>query len=117
MSQSTLAPPLSGHPKLERLLAGVLQYGTWLASAVIGMGLVLASLGARGATHAVGSTSLRIISAGVLMFILLPVIRVLLMFFVFWRERDYRFSAIAALVFVILVLGFIVGMKVSSGAG
>ncbi len=59
----------------------------------------------------------RIISVGILLFILLPVFRVFLMLLVFLKERDYRFSVIAGLVLMILILGFIVGMRVSAGAG
>jgi uncharacterized membrane protein len=102
---------------LERLLARTLQFGTWLASAVIGLGLILALLDGHFGVHMSGSISLKTIALGVVMFILLPVLRVLLMLFVFWQERDYRFSAIAALVLVILILGFVIGMRVSSGAG
>ena len=123
MNQPTLSHhvsghPLSGHPKLERLLAKVLQYGTWMASAIIGVGLVMALLDSHAVSHSTGVLSgMRIVSIGIVLFILLPAIRVLLMLFVFWRERDYRFSAIAALVLVILALGFIVGMRVSGGPG
>jgi uncharacterized membrane protein len=35
----------------------------------------------------------------------------LLMLLVFLRERDYRFTAIAALVLAIILLGFAVGMR------
>jgi uncharacterized membrane protein len=39
------------------------------------------------------------------------------MLLVFFKERDYRFSVIAGLVLLILALGFVVGMRVSAGAG
>lgn len=110
--------PLSGHPTLERLLAKVLQYGTWTASAIIGLGLALALLDSHAVAHSGGVFSgMRIVSIGIVLFILLPAIRVLLMLIVFWRERDYRFSAIAALVLIILILGFVVGMRTGAGAG
>jgi len=118
MNQPTLGHHMSGHPMLERLLAKVLQYGTWMASAIIGVGLVLALLDSRAVSHNAGVLSgMRIVSIGIVLFILLPAIRVLLMLFVFWQERDYRFSAIATLVLVILILGFLIGMRVSAGAG
>ena len=109
---------VSGHPVLERLLAQVLQYGTWLASAIIAVGLALALIDSRYGTHRAGFlSSTRIVEAGIVLFILLPVFRVFLMLLVFLKERDYRFSTIAALVLLILALGFIVGMRVSAGAG
>lgn len=83
--------------RLEWLLAGLLQYGSWLASIVIGLGLAFSSM--------------RIATIGIALFILLPTLRVLLMLLVFLRERDYRFTAIAALVLAIILLGFAVGMR------
>jgi uncharacterized membrane protein len=109
---------VSGHPVLERLLAQVLQYGTWLASAIIAVGLALALIDSHYGTHSAGFlASTRIVEAGIVLFILLPVFRVFLMLLVFLKEHDYRFSTIAALVLLILALGFIVGMRVSAGAG
>jgi uncharacterized membrane protein len=109
---------ISGHPLLERLLAMVLQYGTWLASAAIGVGLAIALVASHSGLHTVGFlSSTRIISLGILLFILLPVFRVFLMLLVFVKERDYRFSVIAGLVLLILALGFIIGMRVQAGAG
>jgi uncharacterized membrane protein len=43
---------------------------------------------------------------GVALFIFLPVARVALMFAFFLRERDYVFTAIAALVLAIIGTGF-----------
>jgi hypothetical protein len=118
MKNVQLNQVISGHPLLERLLAMVLQYGTWLASAAIGLGLAIALIASHSALHTVGFlSSTRIISVGILLFILLPVFRVFLMLLVFLKERDYRFSVIAGLVLLILVLGFVVGMRVSAGAG
>ena len=51
---------------------------------------------------------------GIALFLLLPVLRVVLMLIVFLRERDYRFSAIAALVLRILLVGFVLGTRVPS---
>jgi len=52
----------------------------------------------------------RIITAGILLFIVLPVLRVLLMLIVFVRERDFRFGAIAMLVLAIILLGSVLGV-------
>ena len=82
--------------RLESLLAGLLHYGTWIASAVIGAGLLLLDM--------------RIVTAGIGMFILLPFLRVVLMLIVFLRERDYRFVAIAATVLLIILAGLAIGI-------
>ena len=118
MKNTQLNQTASGHPVLERLLAQVLQYGTWLASAIIAVGLAVALIDSRYGTHSAGLlSSTRIVETGIVLFILLPVFRVFLMLLVFLKERDYRFSTIAALVLLILMLGFIVGMRSSGGAG
>jgi uncharacterized membrane protein len=96
---------------LERLLALVLQWGTWLACAVIAVGLILALHGWPADTHALPMlTGAHVVTAGIALLILLPVLRVALMLIVFVIERDYRFGAIAALVLAIIFLGILVGM-------
>jgi len=58
----------------------------------------------------------RIVTAGIALLIILPVLRVFLMLVVFVRERDFLFSAIATLVLAIIVLGSVLGV-VNSPAG
>lgn len=89
------------HPRLEQTLGMLLRYGTLLASCVIAVGLALA-LG-------VGATGLRVATAGLVLFILLPVVRVAAMLILFLRAREYRFGAIAALVMSIILLSFFLG--------
>ncbi len=89
-------------PPLERLLAAMLSYGTWLASAVIAAGLLLAGF----------HTSTPLVTLGIALFILLPVLRVALMLIVFTLNRDYSTGAAAALVLAIILLGFAVGAVV-----
>jgi uncharacterized membrane protein len=88
----------------EQMIAGLLWYGTWLASAVIllGMALTLARL-----SFVFGLGGSTVIKAGVVLFILLPVARVVLMLLIFLRERDYEFAMIAALVLTIIGAGFL----------
>ncbi len=50
-----------------------------------------------------------IVTIGIALFILLPVMRLILMLGVFLHQRDYRFSAIAALVLAIVAVGLVVG--------
>jgi uncharacterized membrane protein len=94
--------------KMEWLLAGLLRYGTWLASIAIAIGLVLAFTGSL-------TPGMQVVTLGIGLFILLPSSRVLLMLIVFVRERDYRFGLIAALVLAIIALGVVVGMHTPSG--
>jgi len=94
--------------KMEWLLAGLLRYGTWLASIAIAIGLVLAFTGSL-------TPGMQVVTLGIGLFILLPSSRVLLMLIVFVRERDYRFGLIAALVLAIITFGVVVGMHTPSG--
>jgi uncharacterized membrane protein len=88
-------------PGLEPALAALLHYGTVFASAVIALGLAL--------TLGFGATGLRITTAGLVLFILLPVVRVAAMLIFFLRTGEYKFGAIAALVMSIILLSFFLG--------
>jgi uncharacterized membrane protein len=57
--------------------------------------------------------NIRLVTIGIALFLLLPVLRVALMLIVFLRERDYWFSAIAALVLTILLVGFMLVTRIS----
>jgi Protein of unknown function (DUF1634) len=92
---------------LDQLLATVLHRGTWFGSSVIAVGLALPMAGWSGASSASGTW---IITAGIALLIVLPVLRVLLMLIVFVRERDFRFGAIAMLVLAIMLLGSVLGL-------
>lgn len=93
-------------PRLESLLAGLLSYGTWLASVLTALGLVLALAQWR--------SGMPMITAGIAFFILLPVLRVILMLAVFVRERDYFFGAVAAIVLMVILAGVALGMHMAS---
>lgn len=57
-----------------------------------------------------GSSGMTVVGAHVMtLFILLPVMRLIVMLGVFLHQRDYRFSAIAALVLVIVIAGSMIG--------
>ncbi len=62
-------------------------------------------------------TCTRIVTAGIALLIVLPVLRVFLMLVVFVRERDFRFSAIAMLVLAIMLLGSVLGVVSSESPG
>jgi uncharacterized membrane protein len=75
-----------------------LSLGTWAASALISLGLMLPSALTWGTA---------IITAGVATFILLPVLRVIVMLIVFWHARDFPLAAVSALVLIVIALGFV----------
>jgi len=84
------------YERREQTIAALLWYGTWLASAVIGLGMVLGVYD--------------IVKAGVALFICLPIARVGLMLAIFLRERDYAYVAISALVLAIIGVGVLAGL-------
>lgn len=91
---------------LEIILADSLRNGTYIASAVIGLGFVL---------HAIHwdypmLTSTTVVKIGIALFILLPVLRVGLMLVAFIRERDRHFITIAATVLLIIFTSFALGI-------
>lgn len=85
----------------DRALIGLLHYGTWAASGVIAVGMI-----AQAVAPAVGAN---LINAGILLFILLPVCRVVLMLVGFAGKRNYRLAALAALVLTIITISCWVG--------
>jgi uncharacterized membrane protein len=92
-------------PELELLLAGLLRYGTWLASGVTGLGLAMSLVGADGAY---------VVAAGVALFIALPVLRVLVMLGAFILDRDYRLVIVAAVVLITILAGLVIGLSSSN---
>lgn len=108
----------TGISPLERRLAVLLQYGTCLACAIVGVGLALGaciSAGVLGPAEA--STGPAAVTLGVALFILLPVLRLMLMLGVFLRQRDYRYSLISAIVLVIVGAGCALGVHLGPLAG
>jgi len=95
--------------RLEELLAALLRYGTWLASATIGLGFAFALLDSSRMPNLAILPNMRIATAGIVLFILLPSLRVLLMLAFFLRERDFRLAAIAGLVLAMILLGMVLG--------
>ena len=107
-----MTSPGSGHGPLERLLAVVLRYGTWLAAGVVAAGLTRAFLdGHPTAYGAPTASSTPLVTLGLALFILLPVLRVLLMAIVFAFDRNYFFAGVAALVLLIIGLGLVLGVR------
>lgn len=86
---------------LERFLSRLLHYGTYAACAVIAVGLAISC--------AANTVGLRIATAGILIFMALPVARVGAMLVAFLQAKDYRFSAVAALVLAIIACSYLIG--------
>ena len=106
--------------QLERWLAHLLQYGSWFALAAIGAGFVLALIvPVDGSAFRMGHvpllSNMRIATIGIAALILLPVLRVLLMFLVFLRDRDFRFASVAVLVLAIIILATLSGTSCNLG--
>lgn len=93
----------SPHPQLERRVARLLDVGTWLASAVIAVGLCLPS-------------GTRVVAVGIGLFVTLPGASVAVMLHGFLRRREYRIAMIAALVLAIMLMGLVVGMRTTGFA-
>jgi uncharacterized membrane protein len=92
----------------EQIIAALLWYGTWFASALIATGVLLMAVKSLPASP--GLTGYEVVKAGVAVFILLPVARVALMLAIFLRESDYAYTLIAALVLAIIAAGVILGV-------
>lgn len=102
-TDTTPAPPRG----LERALATLLHYGTAVACATIGLGLVISWWGVSGRG---------VINAGIAAFILLPVLRLVCMLISFAQARDRRFVIITALVLAIMAVAFALGMLLAPHA-
>jgi uncharacterized membrane protein len=92
-------------PQTELLLAGLLRYGTWLASGVTGLGLAMSLAGVEG-TY--------VVAAGVALFTALPVLRVLVMLGAFILNQDYRLVIVAAVVLMTILAGLVIGLSSSN---
>ena len=101
--------------RLEQLLAGLLNYGSWIASTVIGLGFVLALIDSRLGIHDLMNVpNMQIATVGIVLFILLPTVRVWLMLIFYIRDRDYRLAFTAAIVLTLILLGVFMGTRSAS---
>ncbi|MDR5821544.1 DUF1634 domain-containing protein [Caballeronia sp. LZ043] len=97
------------HVSLDRLLAVFLQAGTWIACGLIGAGLVLQAWPVLWAAQAM--------TAGVALFVLLPVMRVALLLAVFARQRNMLYAALATAVLAVIAAGCVLGVRLGPLAG
>jgi uncharacterized membrane protein len=99
---------------IEILLARLLSYGTWISTSIILIGLTMAFT-VRPSTATGAGRAMHVVSGGIALLILLPVLRVIFMLVAFVRKHDYRFAAFAGIVLIILILGFALGAKEQAG--
>jgi uncharacterized membrane protein len=92
----------------EQIVAGLLWYGTWIASAIIATGMIVGWLQKFAGSFLFDLSGYDVVKAGVALFILLPVARVALMLMIFLRERDYVYVMISALVLLIIAAGIFI---------
>lgn len=104
---SAPAPHFQRH---ERLIAALLGYGTWIATAIITVGLVVNLFPGLDATFLPGISAHGIMKTGIVLFILLPITRVILMLTFFLRIHDHVYTAISALVLAFIAIGFLVSL-------
>jgi uncharacterized membrane protein len=91
---------------IESRLARLLHVGTGVASLVIAAGLALSLFNERTALP----IATQLVTAGIGLFILLPILRVIFMFTTYLRERDYQFAVAAAVVLLIIFAGSAIGV-------
>jgi hypothetical protein len=90
---------------LNRRLASLLSLGTWASCALIAIGMALPTFGVSALSSA------HFISAGIVLLIALPTLRVIVMGAWFLRNRDVDFALIAALVLAIIVFSTLLGIS------
>jgi hypothetical protein len=100
-----MKPTADHFERRDQLIAGLLWYGTWFASALIAAGVLVTAIEPFQASLALPLRGYDVMKAGVAVFILLPIARVALMLAIFLRERDYAYTVIAALVLTIIAAG------------
>jgi len=102
--------PVNNPDRHDGMIAGLLWYGTLIASAVIGAGIFLGVLDPLDPSLELAHIGYHLVMVGVVIFVLLPVARVALMFVMFLHARDHAYTAISALVLVIIGLGLVSGL-------
>lgn len=88
----------------ERRIALGLQWGTWLACAVIVVGLAVPSAAS-------------LVTVGIAIFVALPILRVIAMIGEFVHRRDLRMGAIAGLVLGVILVAILVSVCTGRGEG
>lgn len=103
-------PSNSKPQRQDGIVACLLWYGTLIASAVIAIGITVGALTQMGYIPGQAHAGYALIRLGVVIFVLLPILRVALMLVMFVHARDYIYTAIAALVLAIIGAGVLLGL-------
>ena len=107
----------------EIFISKALRFGVALSAVVIGIGLMLFFItGNSGYSGSTYPTSLfdivsglfllkpyAVILTGLLLLILTPVFRVGISVIIFLKEKDYLYTVITSIVFIILIISFLLG--------
>lgn len=107
----------------EIFISKALRFGVVLSAATIGLGLLLLIItgnsGYNGNTFPTSPVQIvkgllllkpyAVILTGLLLLILTPVFRVGISIITFLKEKDYLYTAITSIVFIILMISFILG--------
>ncbi|MGK9086619.1 DUF1634 domain-containing protein [Brucella intermedia] len=96
---------------LERrdyVIAGLLCYGTWFATAMIAVGVILTAVKPFLGSLVLPLSGFSAVKAGVAVLIFLPVARLALMLILFLRDRDHVYTAITALVLAVIGIGVLI---------
>ncbi|MEJ5021439.1 DUF1634 domain-containing protein [Ochrobactrum vermis] len=92
----------------DEIIASLLWYGTWFATAIIAVGVIMTVIEPSQSSTPLFISGYGIVKAGIAVFILLPIFRVMLTMYLFVRERDYVYAVIAATVLLIIATGIVV---------
>ncbi|MGE5674366.1 MAG: DUF1634 domain-containing protein [Mycobacterium leprae] len=88
---------------VELVLARLLRVGSVLAAVLVGAGILFLMTGVQAALGG------RLITAGLLVLVSTPVMRVAAALVVFLREKDYAFALFCTLVLLAISVGVVVG--------
>lgn len=100
---------------LERRLARLLQVGTVVITAILGLGILMHSTGMdSGIRIPATDWHLDLMVVGIAGFIVLPVLRVVVMLEAYLREQDRILALFAGLVLTIIAAGVVAGVMFSA---
>jgi uncharacterized membrane protein len=99
----TISAPAGVADRLNGRLAWLLGAGTWASCGLIATGMILS---ASGASPRLGA---HFVSAGIVLLIALPALRVAMMGVWFLLSRELDFALVAALVLAIIIVSTLLG--------
>jgi uncharacterized membrane protein len=99
----TISAPAGVADRLNSRLAQLLGAGTWASCGLITIGMILSASGASARLGAL------FVSAGIVLLIALPALRVAMMAVWFLLRRELDFAVVAALVLAIIIVSTLLG--------